>query len=130
MVSVERADIGLVSADRSLADFFARVFELEELDPIPGPDRTVYRLQLPNTILRVMVPTRPPSPPEVADPFYAVGGMRYVTVWVDDVDSVVDRAVANGAVVTMQPVQARPTVRAAVFLDPDGNSIEVATRLK
>jgi catechol 2,3-dioxygenase-like lactoylglutathione lyase family enzyme len=119
-----------VSADRSLVDFFARVFGVEELEPVPGPTRTVYRLQLANTVLKVMVPTDAPIRPDVVDPFYAVGGLRYLTIWVDDIDAVVARAVANGAVVTMAPVQARPTVRSAVFTDPDGNSIEVATRLE
>ena len=122
------ADIGFVSADRSLVDFFSRVFEVDELDPVPGEKRTVYRLQFPNTVLKVMVPTDTPVRPEPVDPFYAVTGMRYLTIWVDDVDSVVARAVDNGGIVTMQPFQARPTVRSAVFTDPDGNAIEVASR--
>lgn len=121
-------DVGFVSADRSLADFFALVFDVKELDPVPGPTRTVYRLQFPNTVLKVMVPNDAPSRPEVVQPFYAMSGMRYLTIWVDDVDAVVERARATGATVTMEPVQARPTVRSAVFLDPDGNSIEVTTR--
>jgi catechol 2,3-dioxygenase-like lactoylglutathione lyase family enzyme len=111
-----------------LVQFFAAVFELDELDPVRGPTRTVYRLQLPNAILKIMVPNDAPSPAPVSDPFYAISGMRYLTIWVDDVDAVVARAVARGATVTMAPVQARPTVRSAVFRDPDGNSIEVSTR--
>ncbi len=128
LVTVTRVDIGLVSADRSLVEFFARVFDLDELDPIPGPTRTVYRLQLPNAFLKVMVPTDTPSRPEMIEPFFAVGGLRYLTMWVEDVDAVVARAVAHGGVVTTQPFQWRPKVRLAAFTDPDGNTIEVVNQ--
>jgi predicted enzyme related to lactoylglutathione lyase len=121
-----RVDVGFVSGDRTLVDFLARVFELDELPSITLGPGTVCRLQAPGSVVKVMLPAEAPKPPVVTYPFYALAGLRYLTLWVDDLDAVVQRAVAEGGRVERGPVQLVPGVRIAVLEDPEGNAIEVA----
>jgi len=125
-MTLRSVDVGFVSTDRSLVDFLAEVFELSELAPLAFPQGTVYRLEGPGGLLKVMVPAAPPAAPPAADSFYAVGGLRYLTVRVDDdLDGVVGRATARGGSVALGPRELRPGARLVVLNDPDGNAIEV-----
>jgi len=118
-------DIGFVSADRRLVDFLAEVFGFEELTPLEFPQGTVHRLQGPTGVVKVMVPAQPPAAPPSAEHFHAIGGLRYLTLRVDDLDGVVERATARGGSVTLGPIELRPGVHLVVLTDPDGNALEV-----
>jgi predicted enzyme related to lactoylglutathione lyase len=124
-----RVDVGFVSADRTLVDFFARVFELQELPSITLEPGTVCRLQAPASVMKVMLPAEAPDPPVPASPFYALAGLRYLTLWVDDIEAVIGRAVAEGGRIERGPVELVPGVRIAVLEDPQGNAIEVAQQI-
>lgn len=124
-MTLRSVDVGFVSTNRSLVDFLAGVFELPELEPLEFPQGTVHRLQGPGGLLKVMVPAAPPAAPVPADSFYAIAGLRYLTVRVDDLDGVVERAVAGGGSVVLGPIELRPGARLVVLHDLDGNAIEV-----
>ena len=124
-MTLRSVDVGFVSTDRALVDFLAGVFELAELPPVEFPEGTVHRLQGPDGLLKVMVPAAPPAPPAPADSFYAVAGLRYLTVRVDGLDGVIERATARGGSLALGPIEYRPGVRLVVLTDPDGNAIEV-----
>lgn len=51
--------------------------------------------------------------------------MRYFTLWVDDLDSVVGRCEKMGGVIVAAPTETRPGIRMAVLRDPEGNRMEV-----
>ena len=124
-----RFEVGLVSADRALVDFLAEVFELEPLPPLTAGPGVLHRLQLPgDAVLKVMVPNDPPAATDASGPFFAVTGIRYLTLWVDDLDGVIERATARNGRVQHGPAQLAPGVRIAVLQDPDGNAIEVVER--
>jgi predicted enzyme related to lactoylglutathione lyase len=125
-VSVEltRFEVGLVSADRTLVDFFADVFGLDELPPTVHPVGTLHRLQSPGAVIKVMVPRERPKPAD-GEPFLAVSGFRYLSMWVADLDRVLERCAARGGSVLFGPFEHAPGSRLAVIRDPDGNSIEV-----
>jgi predicted enzyme related to lactoylglutathione lyase len=125
-----RVDVGFVSANRTIVDFLARVFELPELPSITLEPGTVCRLQAPASVVKVMLPAETPEPPVAASPFYALAGLRYLTLWVDDLDAVLGRAVAEGGRVERGPVELVPGVRMAVLEDPEGNAIEVAQQIQ
>lgn len=118
-------DIGFVSGDRGLVDFLAEVFGFDELTPLEFPQGTVHRLQGPAGVVKVMVPAQPPAAPPSVEQFHAVGGLRYLTLRVDDLDGVVERATARGGTVTIGPIELRPGVHLVVLTDPDGNALEV-----
>jgi len=122
-MTLQRLETGLVSTDRTLLDFYAEVLELDELDPIVFPGGNVYVLAVPGGLLKVMVPTEPPAAAPAAA-FTAVSGIRYLTVRVDDLDGVVERATARGATVIVPAFELRPGARLAMLTDPDGNTFE------
>jgi len=124
-MTLSRLEAGFVSTDRSLVDFLAEVFELDPLEPVDVGFATLFRLQSPGGVLKVMVPNRPPKPGARAQPFYALGGLRYLTLYVDDLDGIVERATTRGGQVVHGPTDLGPGTRIAVLEDPDGNPFEV-----
>jgi predicted enzyme related to lactoylglutathione lyase len=117
-------EVGLVSRDARLVDFFAEVFLLERLAPAEYPSGTLHRLGTPGAVIKVMVPTEAPAE-RAAQPFLAVTGLRYLTMSVDDLDDVIARCGKCGGRVMHEPFEFEPGKRIAVIADPDGNAIEV-----
>jgi catechol 2,3-dioxygenase-like lactoylglutathione lyase family enzyme len=120
-------EVGFVSVDRQLADFYAEVFELRELDAIDFGLGTLYRLDLDGTILKVNVPLDRPEPGPRVEPFIAATGLRYLSIVVGDLDAVIDRATVRGARLLYGPME-NEGERLVVLEDPDGNTIEVVQR--
>ncbi len=124
-MALRNVQIGFISADSALVDFYAEVFALERLPSADSATGTVHRLELPGAVLKVMVPNRPPTVTEPVNPFFAATGLRYVTLTVDDFSEVIERATARGVTFTFGPIEIGPETRLAIFQDPDGNTIEV-----
>ena len=124
MSALTRFEVGLVSADRTLVDFLAHVFELDALEPAVHPVGTLHRFASPGAVIKVMVPNEPPKPGD-GGPFLAAVGIRYLSMWVADLDRVLERATARGATLLFGPFAHEPGGRLAVIQDPDGNTIEV-----
>ena len=124
MSGLTRFEVGLVSADRTLVDFLADVFELEALAPAVHPVGTLHRLASPGAVIKVMVPNETPKPADGA-PFLAAKGIRYLSMWVADLDRVLERCTARGGMLLFGPFAHEPGSRLAVIQDPDGNTIEV-----
>jgi predicted enzyme related to lactoylglutathione lyase len=120
-----RFEVGLVSADRRLVDFYAHVFEREELPAFEAPTGTVHRLQFPSAVLKVMVPGVAPAVANATEPFFAMTGLRYLTIGTRDLDGVIERATGSGGRVAHGPMELADGVRLVVLVDPDGNTIEV-----
>ncbi|OHV43863.1 hypothetical protein BCD48_26790 [Pseudofrankia sp. BMG5.36] len=120
-----RFEVGFVSADRGLVDFLTAVFELDELPAEEHGPGTLYRLQSPGALLKVLVPSSPPKPADRAESLLSVAGLSYLSVWVTGLDGVIARAVARGGRVLYGPVEHGADTHLAVIEDPDGNSIEV-----
>jgi predicted enzyme related to lactoylglutathione lyase len=123
-MTLRRFEVGFVSTDRALVDFLAAVFELDERPPTEHGPGTLYRLQSPGAVLKVMVPVVRPSA-TAPQPFLAATGIRYLSAWVTDLDGVIGRATARGGRLLHGPVELGPGARLAVLADPDGNTIEV-----
>jgi catechol 2,3-dioxygenase-like lactoylglutathione lyase family enzyme len=118
-------EVGIVSTSRALVDFLAEVFELDELTPIESSVGTIYRLLAGSATVKVLVPKERPKVGERVDPFHGATGLRYLTMRVDDLEPVVDRATARRARVRQARRELRPGVDLVVLEDPDGNVIEV-----
>jgi len=123
-MTVMSVDIGLVSATDALVAFYRDVFDLEPLESRVFPDGTVHRLALGGGALKVMVPAQTPAESPRTERFWDRAGMRYVTMWLDDLDTVVERWTAAGGTVALGPLTIRPGVRTALLVDPDGNTVE------
>ena len=123
-MTVISVDIGFVSATDGLVHFYRDVFGLEVLEPRVFPDGTVHRLALGSGALKVMVPAQPPADVPRTERFWDRAGIRYVTMWLDDLDTIVERWTAHGGTVALGPLTIRPGVRTALLVDPDGNTVE------
>jgi len=123
-VNVVAVDVGLVSSTDALVGFYERALSAERLEPRVFPFATVHRLACGPVVLKVMVPTDPPEDPGPASPFWARAGLRYLTLWVDDLDGLVTGWTGAGGQVAMAPTVLRPGVRSALLGDPDGNVVE------
>ncbi len=123
-MSLTRFEVGIVSADRTIVDFLVEVFGLDEREPMDNPAGTLHRIESPGAVIKVMVPNEPPKPVD-GEPFLAVKGIRYLTMWVSDFDGVIERCTARHGRVLHGPFEYEPGTRLAVIADPDGNTIEV-----
>lgn len=119
-------DVGLVTANAEpLLDFYQQVVGFEALGPIELPNiGTIHRLGCGESILRVMVPVTPPEPDDAAS-FSARGGIRYLTLEVEDLEQAVAAVRECGGRVALEPFELRPGRRVAQVADPDGNMIEL-----
>ena len=123
-MTVMSVDIGFVSATDALVSFYQDVLGLEVLEPRVFPDGTVHRLALGTGALKVMVPAQSPDVSPRTANFWDRAGLRYVTLWLDDLDVIVDRWTSRGGTVAFGPITIREGVRTALLLDPDGNTVE------
>ena len=123
-MTVRSVDIGFVSATAALVAFYQDVLGLETLEPRVFPDGTVHRLALGTGALKVMVPAQEPDVSPRTVNFWDRAGLRYVTMWLDDLDAIVERWTAHGGTVAFGPLTIREGVRTALLVDPDGNTVE------
>ncbi|WP_026342832.1 VOC family protein [Nocardia sp. BMG111209] len=124
-MTVRQVEVGLVSADDSLVDFYAHAFGLRRVPASESRSGTLHRLQADGVSMKVMVPARPPAAADRSAAFLDVTGLRYVTFHVDDLDGTVDRVVEGGGAVLHGPMEIGGGRRVAVLRDPDGNTVEV-----
>jgi lactoylglutathione lyase len=123
-MAVQSFDLGFVSTTDALVDFYATVLELEEIEPREFPMGVVRRLACGGGVLKVMIPTAAPEPLPAAG-FLEHSGIRYATVWVDDVDAVAARWTANGGTLLMGPAQLISGNYGMLGTDLDGNTVEI-----
>jgi hypothetical protein len=124
-MSIESVDVGLVSASDALVEFYLSALGLERAEPRVFPFATVHRLVCGPVILKVMVPADAPAATAPVEPFWAAAGLRYLTLWVDDLAATAERWVGAGGTITMAPTEIRPGVHTAMLADPDGNVVEM-----
>ena len=125
-MTVQRVELGIVSASDGLVAFYRDVFGLNELEARDLPTGMVHRLGNSDAIVKVMVPRDAPSPPLPPAPqFWDRAGLQYFTLWIDDLDAVIERCAGAGGEVVLGPLELRPGVRTVLMQDPDGNTIEV-----
>jgi len=125
-VTLHSLEVGYVSADERLVDFYATVFELIALEPMVFPVGTLHRLEVPGGLLKVLVPAEAPAAAPETGHFTETQGLRYITVRVDDLDGVLARVIERGGTVVLEPVDVGGGSRLAILRDPDGNTVEVA----
>ena len=125
-VALPSVEIGFVSKDSELRDFFETVFRFEAQDAIHLPIGALYPLRGDGTVIKIFVPESEPQPNPKSDMFFGIAGIRFLTIRVTDIDGVIERAAANGARILREPYDSVPGVRSAMIEDPDGNTIEVS----
>jgi predicted enzyme related to lactoylglutathione lyase len=125
-MTLQSLEVGYVSADARLVDFYATVLELTALEPLVFPVGTLHRLQVPGGLLKVLVPAEKPAIAPDTGAFTDTHGLRYITVRVSDLDGVIARAIERGGTVVLEPMDVGGGSRLAILHDPDGNTFEVS----
>lgn len=110
-------------------DFSVKTFGAVSLNERPGPDGKVAHALLTIGPAMIMIEGEWPSLPSRAP--HADGSSPVVIfVYVEDVDSTVDRAAANGAQVLVPPENQFWGDRIAWIMDPSGHVWTVASRIE
>lgn len=128
MIARDKApEMGLVTVrGETMRGFYREVFGFERVAEIPFPGiGTVNRLQSGVCVIKLLVLEGAPEQAPVQGAFTATTGLRYLTLWVDDLLSTVAACRDQGCEVPVAPKLLRPGVEVAMVMDPDGNTLEV-----
>jgi PhnB protein len=119
----------VVSGARQAIEFYTKVFGATERMRMPGPDDTVGHAELELGDSLILLADEYPDM-GVLSPTSIGGTPVSMSVYVDDVDAVFDRAVQSGAT-ALRPVQDQfYGDRVGQFEDPFGHRWSVATHVE
>jgi PhnB protein len=119
----------VVDGANAAIEFYAKVFGTRERMRLPGPDDTVGHAELQLGDSLIMLADEAPQV-GARGPKAVSGTPVTISVYVDDVDGVVDRAVSAGAKV-LRPVEDQfYGDRVGQFEDPFGHRWSVATHVE
>lgn len=124
-MTLRNLEAGFVSADGRLVEFFTDVFQLEAMAPIEAGPGTLHRFPIDGAVLKVMVPKQTPVATEPVSPFFAASGLRYLTLTVDDLDGLLERAGVAGGQLRHGPSELGGGARIAILEDVEGNAYEL-----
>ncbi len=126
----DRFQIGLTVTDaEKTREFYTTILGLKERAPQPlpiAPGALEYFTTAGSTTIKFWSPKG--DRPLRTGAIGAALGIRYFTFLVKDVDATYEALKARGVKVTSAPRDLTPTVRIMLIADPDGNTIEFATR--
>jgi catechol 2,3-dioxygenase-like lactoylglutathione lyase family enzyme len=141
-ITKRAVDLGIVSNDGDKAVAFYRDvlgFEPEYSVPLPNGG-VMHRMLCGDSIFKIMCPDEK-SPPLTPTPEHAhfddaqtvkglvqrtcaLPGIRFITIWVSNLQEIVDACKAFGSPIVHDVQESRPGVVICVLEDPDGNWIE------
>jgi catechol 2,3-dioxygenase-like lactoylglutathione lyase family enzyme len=125
-----RLQVGIVprDLDASLA-FYRDALALPYSGSRPALEgRTLHLFALGDVVIKLLESPRPPRDAGVAGPYAEQSGIRWITLDVDDLDTVVARCTDTGAALQMPITELRAGLRVAIVADPDGNAFELVER--
>lgn len=120
-------EVGLVTTcGDAMLNFYRDIFGFERVAEIPFPGiGIVNRLISGTRVMKLLLLESAPEQAPVQGAFTATTGLRYLTLWVDDLESTVAACRKIGCDVPVLPKSLRPGVDVAMVRDPDGNTLEV-----
>jgi glyoxylase I family protein len=125
-VAKDSIDLGIVVSDGAKAlAFYRDALGMEQIgeQPMPGGGR-MYRLLCGNSHIKVATFPKPPAAKAApGGPFEALG-LRYFTIHVPDIRSLIAQLESKGIKAFMPVTEIRPGVSIAMVSDPDGNTVE------
>jgi len=119
-------DLGIVVTDGPAALAFYRDtlgFRHEGDMPFPGGG-TMHRLWCGDSLIKVVVPAKPPAARAATGGIPAATGYRYWTISVSNLKELADACQAAGYKVPVPARELRPGISIAIVEDPDGNWVE------
>lgn len=126
-LACEQIDVGIVSAaiDGPMR-FYNELLGFPLADSVQIPNvGQVTRIQIGNSILRVLVPDKTPAPAARGDVFSDRIGIGYIALKISNLSETVHRVAGAGYTVSVPIRTLRPGVRVALVEDADGNTVEL-----
>ncbi len=121
----EAADFGIVVRDEAaMVEFYRDVVGLPYEGSMKVPGGLLHRFKVGASMLKLMVPPTPPAVNHLVGDIQDSTGLRYWTVWVEDLAGAVASCVEGGATVVRPIVDVGRGISYAVIADPDGNCLE------
>ena len=120
-------DAGIVTSNpKSAHRFYGEVLGLPLQCEVEIPQYgTVTRYEVGDSVLRIFEPLQAPSSEGSREGFASQTGIRYLTLYISNLDDAVAAVTAAEFQVTTAPRDLRPGVRVAQVQDADGNTIEL-----
>jgi catechol 2,3-dioxygenase-like lactoylglutathione lyase family enzyme len=120
-------DAGIVTRDIDAASrFYGGVLGLPLAGEIAIPGvGTIRRYAVGDSTLRLYRPEQLPAQADAGGDFAACTGIRYLTLYVANIEEVLSAVDAAGFRVSVPLRDLRPGVRVAQVLDADGNAVEL-----
>lgn len=123
----DAVDIGILVRDiDSCLKFYTETLGLPKVGEVKLGERIQHRVQAGQTLLKLMEFPKDP-PPAGPRGRLAQSGIRYLTVHVADVASLVQELEAKGVSFVMPLTKTATGATVAMFEDPEGNTIEIAS---
>jgi predicted enzyme related to lactoylglutathione lyase len=119
--------VGIVPGDlqRSLS-FYRDTIGLDYDGVIElGDGRALHMFNVGDAVLKLWESTDQPGEAPSGPSWEQMTGIRWVSLYVDELDAAVDRCLKAGAPVPMPATEIRPGLRVANISDPDGNRVEL-----
>ncbi len=120
-------DLGIVTANGpAMLAFYRDVLGLEHTGDMPVPaGSTMHRLNCGTTVIKIVVPTKPPAARPAPGGLAGGTGFRYFTITVSNLDEVLAAAKAAKCAIPIPRTNIRAGVDIAMIEDPDGNWVEL-----
>ena len=121
-LSNDAIEIGIVIRDseKSLA-FYRDVLGLEYLGDLEFPGNHMWRFQAGGSVVKLLEQ----DPPATAAPAEPTAGFNYLSLFVSNLDELVDEVAAAGCEIAIPVTEFQPGARFAFVRDPEGNRIEL-----
>jgi predicted enzyme related to lactoylglutathione lyase len=120
-------DAGIVTRDMASAKrFYGDLLGLVDSGELKLPGiGLIQRYTIGENTLRLFKPEADPQREGSRDGFASQTGIRYLTLYVANLDAIAQATIDAGFKLTTAPYELRPKVRVAQIEDADGNTIEL-----
>ena len=120
-------DAGIVTTDLAAAHrFYGELLGLPVVGEVEFPQvGFIRRYAVGDSVLRVFVPETPPAAEGSREGFASQTGIRYLTLYVSNLEGLVAAAEQAGFKVPVPVRELRPGVQVAQVEDADGNTVEL-----
>lgn len=124
----DNVDIGVLVRDiNACVKFYSDVLGLKKVGEVPIGGRIQHHFQLGSSLLKLLEFPEGNAPPAGPRGRLSQAGIRYITVHVPDVPTLAKDLESKGVPIVTPVTKTATGSTIAMFEDPEGNTIEIAS---